>query len=74
MTTSIKQSERLSVNISSTTAESLRELAARNQTSLTEIVRRAVAVLKLLDDEQRAGSELRLVNRKTGTRRQIHIL
>ena len=42
---------RLSVNISEDTARSLRELAERNETSITEIIRRAVGVYKYIEDE-----------------------
>ena len=42
---------RLSVNINEETEEALRELAKRRQTTVTEIVRRAVGVYKYVDDE-----------------------
>ena len=42
---------RLSVNISEDTARSLRELAERNETSITEVIRRAVGVYKYIEDE-----------------------
>lgn len=47
----IMMSTRLSVNINDETEAALRELAARRGTSVTEIVRRAVSVYKLVEDE-----------------------
>lgn len=42
---------RLSVNINEETARTLRELAERNETSITEVIRRAVGVYKYIEDE-----------------------
>lgn len=54
---------RLSVNINDETTAALQELAQRRDTSVTEVVRRAVAVYKFLED-QVAGEDksLRLVD------------
>jgi len=54
------KTERLSVNITQATADALRELATRKGMTLTEVVRRAVTVLKLLEDEQLKGTEVQL--------------
>lgn len=48
---------RLNVNINEETAAALRELAARRDTSVTEIVRRSVAVYKFVEDEVGAGGK-----------------
>jgi predicted transcriptional regulator len=42
---------RLSVNINDDTARALKELAERNETSVTEVVRRAIGVYKYIEDE-----------------------
>lgn len=52
---------RLSVNITDDTAKALRDLAKVNQTSVTDIVRRAVSVYKLVDEETRDGKVMQLV-------------
>jgi hypothetical protein len=41
----------------------LRELADTKSTTVTEIIRQAVAVLKLLEDEQREGAEIQLIRK-----------
>lgn len=54
---------RLSVNINDETAAALKELAARRDTSVTEIVRRAVAVYKFVEDEVgQGGKSLQLID------------
>ena len=42
---------RLNINVSNQTAKLLRELAERNETSVTEVIRRAVSVYKYIEDE-----------------------
>lgn len=54
---------RLSVNINDETAQALKELAKRRDTSVTEVVRRAVAVYKFIEDEVgERGKTLQLVD------------
>lgn len=54
---------RLSVNINDETAAALKDLADRRDTSVTEIVRRAVAVYKFVEDEVgQKGKTLQLVD------------
>jgi len=53
---------RLSVNINDETASALRSMAERRQTTVTEIVRRAVSVYKFVEDEVVDGDKtLKLV-------------
>jgi predicted transcriptional regulator len=53
---------RLNVNINDETAQALKELAERRQTTVTEIVRRAVSVYKFVEDEVVDGNKtLKLV-------------
>jgi hypothetical protein len=66
--------ERLSVNVSTVTAAALREVSAGRHSSVTETVRRAAAVLKMLEDEEREGFEIQLVNRVTGEIRLVRLV
>jgi hypothetical protein len=66
--------ERLSVNVSTVTASALREVSASRHSSVTETVRRAAAVLKMLEDEEREGFEIQLVNRATGEIRLVRLV
>jgi hypothetical protein len=47
---------RLAVNLSPATADVLREYASRKSVSVTEAVRRAIAVLAFADEAQRRGA------------------
>lgn len=60
-------STRLSVNVNDETASALRELADRRDVSITDIVRRAVAVYKFVEDETSEGKQLQLVDDKETT-------
>lgn len=57
--------QRLSVNINSETAEKLRWYKEHKQTSITETVRRAVALLHLVEQESESGNEI-LIRSKDG--------
>jgi predicted DNA-binding helix-hairpin-helix protein len=69
-----RTTERLSVNVSTTTAQALREMATAKSTTVTEVIRRAVAVLKLLEDEQGGGTEIRLFRKDEGTFHVLHLV
>lgn len=58
----LPMSTRLSVNINDETAKALKELADERGTSITDIVRRAVAVYKFVEDETATGKKLQLVD------------
>jgi len=70
----VKMTERLSINVSHTTAQTLRELAQAKATTVTDVIRRAVAVLKLLEDAQSDGVELHLVRREDDSVRLLHLI
>jgi hypothetical protein len=56
---------RLNVNNNDETAAALKELADRRETTVTEIVRRAVSVYKFIEDEVVDGNKtLKLVSRE----------
>jgi predicted transcriptional regulator len=52
---------RLNINVSDETAQLLRQMADRGDTSVTEIVRRAVAVYKYFEDAASEGKDVRIV-------------
>lgn len=52
------QHVRLSVNINQETADALKDIAARRGESITETIRRATAILKLVEDEVAAGTKV----------------
>lgn len=52
---------RLNVNINDDTAEALREMAADEGTTVTEIVRRAVSVYKFFDEARDQNKTIQLV-------------
>lgn len=54
---------RLSVNISQDVAREIKELTARKDISVTELIRLALTAYKFIDDEQSKGHHL-LVERK----------
>jgi hypothetical protein len=54
--------ERLNINIHVTTARALHEMSEAKGITQTETVRRAIALLKLLDEEHNRGVELHLVD------------
>jgi predicted DNA-binding helix-hairpin-helix protein len=68
-----RTTERLSVNVSTATAEALREMAESKTTTVTEVIRRAVAVLKLLEDAQQEGATVQLV-RPNQPIRELHLI
>ncbi|WP_240796070.1 DUF6364 family protein [Yimella sp. RIT 621] len=66
---------RLNVNINDETAAALKELAKKNQTSVTEIVRRATGLYKFVADELGEGSKtLQVVDDKSNERTTLHVL
>ncbi len=52
---------RLSVNINHDTAAALRQMAQERGISVTEAVRRAVAIAKFVEDETRRGHRIQVV-------------
>lgn len=62
---------RLSVNMNAETAAALKYLAARQGVSQTEIIRRAVALMKFIDDEQRLGRKLQTTDSNDHNTREL---
>lgn len=69
-----KKTERLSVNVSPDTGRQLRGMAAAKVTSVTEIIRRAVAVLSLLEKEQGSGAEIHLVRTDEDGKKTVQLV
>ena len=65
---------RLHVNVNDETAAALRGLAAKRQTSVTEIVRRAVSVYKFVEDEVVDGDKTLKLVRPDGAETVVTVL
>jgi predicted transcriptional regulator len=70
--TSGKQTK-LTVNLSEEVVDVLRDIAAREGTTMTEVLRRAIAVQKFLVDEQAEGNRVVIEDPKNNTTRQLLI-
>jgi hypothetical protein len=62
---------RLSVNLGSETAEIFRELIERKGLSISEGVRRAIAVWKFLEDEKALGNQIAVVEPDESVRKVV---
>ncbi len=67
--TSYKSSDviRLPVNINGDCANALKEIAAQRDVSITEVIRRSIAIMKFVEDETRKGNRIQVVTPE-GTR------
>ncbi len=63
---------RLSVNVALDVGKAIDELAERHQTTITDVIRRAISTYKYIDDEAAAGAKI-LVERE-GTVREVKFL
>ena len=68
------QTTRLSVNVPVSTMALLRRVAQERGTSITDVVRRAIALLKLIDDAEKDGLELQVYNPKTDRTRSVQLI
>ena len=64
---------KLNININDETEAALKELAARRGITVTETVRRAVAVYKFIEDEKDAGGKLQVIH-EGGTSTSVAIV
>jgi hypothetical protein len=67
-----RTARRLSVNVALDVAEAIDELARRHQTSITDVIRRAISTYKYIDDEAESGAKI-LVERD-GAVREVKFL
>jgi predicted transcriptional regulator len=65
---------RLNININDETRDALQDLAARRQTSVTEVVRRAVSVYKFVEDEIVDGDSDLVIREPNGRYRELRVL
>lgn len=68
-----EHSVRLSVNLSSESAETFRALLKRKGLTITEGIRRAIAVWKFVEDETYKGNQIAVIERD-GTMRTVVLL
>lgn len=66
-----EQSVRLSVNLSPGTAALLRAVLDRKGLSITEGIRRAIAVWKFVEDEVERGNQLAVIEKDGEVRRVV---
>ncbi len=64
---------RLSVNLSLETAETFKELITRKGMSITEGIRRAIAVWKFLEDERSRGNEIAVIEKDETVRKVVFL-
>lgn len=65
---------RLNVNLNKETAAALKELAEKQGISLTEAVRRAIALLKFIDDEQAEGRKIQTMDSDGKNKRELVLM
>lgn len=65
---------RLNVNLNKETAAALKELAAKQNVSLTEAVRRAIAVLKFVEEEQGEGRKIQTMDPDGKNKRELVLM
>jgi hypothetical protein len=66
-----KGSARLSINLSTETADAFRELAERKGLSITEGIRRAIAAWQFLEDETSKGNQIAVIERDGSVRKVV---
>lgn len=65
---------RLNVNLNKETAEALKEIAQKENISLTEAVRRAIAILKFVEEEQGRGRKIQTMDRDGKDKRELILM
>lgn len=65
---------RLNININEDTRDALRDLAARRQINVTEVVRRAISVYKFVEDEVVDGDSVLVLRDGNGRYRELKVL
>lgn len=65
---------RLNVNLNKETAAALKELAEKQNISLTEAVRRAIALLKFVDEEQASGRKIQTMDPEGKNKRELVLM
>ena len=65
---------RLNVNLNRETADALKEIADKEKISLTEAVRRAIAVLKFVEEEQARGRRIQTMEKDGKDKRELILM
>lgn len=65
---------RLNVNLNQETAAALKDLAAKENISYTEAVRRAIAVFKFIEDEQAEGRKIQTMDANDRNKRELVLM
>jgi hypothetical protein len=65
---------RLNVNLNQETADALKALAAKENISYTEAVRRAIAVFKFIEDEQAEGRKIQTMDANDRNKRELVLM
>lgn len=65
---------RLNVNLNQETAEALKEIASEHNVSYTEAVRRAITVLKFIEDEQAQGRKVQTMDPNEKNKRELILM
>jgi hypothetical protein len=66
-----RESARLSINLSTETADAFRELAGRKGLSITEGIRRAISAWQFLEDETSKGNQIAVIERDGSVRKVV---
>lgn len=64
---------RLNININSDAAAAIRDISRKRHISITEVIRRAIAIFQFLEHETAAGSKIQVVD-KSGHIREIVLI
>lgn len=64
---------RLNVNLNDESAEALRKVAESKGVSVTEAVRRAIALMKFIEDETNKDHKVQIVD-KAGSKRELILM
>ncbi|WP_337446736.1 CopG family transcriptional regulator [Glutamicibacter nicotianae] len=62
------------MNLNKETAEALKQIAAEHNVSFTEAVRRAITVLKFIEDEQAEGRKVQTMDADEKNKRELILM
>ena len=62
---------RLSVNLNKETADALKEIADRQNISVTEAVRRAISIFRFIESEREEGRKIQAVDAHEKNKREL---
>lgn len=68
------ESVRLNVNLNRETAEVLKEIAEKQGISLTEAIRRSIALLKFVDDERTSSRKIQTMDSDGKNKRELVLM